>query len=69
MKTPQKVLESVSRALTEDVDYSQVTDEQLIGITQEIRKAELALHTLLEKSRQTAVSKRFDLFVDIANGK
>lgn len=69
MKTPQKVLESVNRTVAEEIDYSQVTDEDLAGMVQEVRRVETMLNTILYKSEQAAAVKRFDLFVDIANGR
>lgn len=69
MKTPQKVLESVNRTVAEEIDYSQVTDEDLAGMVQEVRRVETMLNAILYKSEQAAAVKRFDLFVDIANGR
>lgn len=69
MKTPQKVLETITRAVAEEVDYSQLTEQDLPKIAESIRNAELALHAIMEQSRATVRSNSFDLFVDIANGK
>lgn len=68
MKTPQKSLEAINRILNEEVDYSQVTKDDLEGIAQEIEKAERALNTIKAQSQKVAINKRVDLFVDIANG-
>ncbi|MBC9704535.1 MAG: hypothetical protein H9W81_06080 [Enterococcus sp.] len=68
MNTPQKVLKSITKTLSEEIDYSEVTDADFQEIVRGIQEAELALHKIMEKSGKAAVNQRFDLFVDIANG-